>query len=217
MKNAPYLTAGCLVFVFVVCALHSVNADPLYDNGPPNEQNGSEMTHWIEAEDFTLNAPAILTDIRFWDFEFTDAFQGSITWQIYSTDSAGRPETVLFSGTGMNLTHTATGLSHGNTLEFVVNFDIGAVVLPAGDYWLGLHNGPLTFTQAVGFYWETTDPNGTFSGESDVAPFGDQNPFVPTNLEHAFIINVPEGKTVALLLEALGLFGLFATRRVRLR
>ena len=41
----------------------------IYDNGGPDQQNGNEMTEWIQAEDFNLSADSTLTSVNFWDIE----------------------------------------------------------------------------------------------------------------------------------------------------
>ena len=38
----------------------------LYNGGLPNHQNGNELTMWVQANDFSLAAPATVTGIRFW-------------------------------------------------------------------------------------------------------------------------------------------------------
>ncbi len=50
----------------------------------------------------------------------------------------------VFTGTSTNLTHVATGFIFFGYLEYITTFDITPVSLPAGAYWLALHNGPLT-------------------------------------------------------------------------
>ena len=41
----------------------------IYDNGGPNQLGGSEMTRFIQAEDFVLSAATKFTDVRFWSLE----------------------------------------------------------------------------------------------------------------------------------------------------
>jgi hypothetical protein len=218
MKTTVRVPALCFVLALTAAiALRSAQAVLLYDNGAPDQQNGNEMTQWIQAEDFTLGGAAVLGSVQFWDLEQSGAFQGSIIWQIYSNSGSNQPGALLFSGTALNLTHTATGLNGpGGLMEFVDTFDVGAVSLTAGTFWLGLHNGPLTTTNRVEFYWETTALNGRAGGQEDIAPFGDG--FTANGQEKAFLLNgtvggsVPDTGTSGLLL-GLGLLGVFFTQR----
>jgi len=171
---------GFLPVISLVGAL-TIQAGALYDNGPPDRTNGFEMTHWIEADDFTLDAPARLENVKFWNFESSGSFEGSIVWQIYSNAEvppnsaccpADIPGTLLFSGTSTNLTHVATGFIFFGYAEFITTFDITPVSLPAGTYWLALHNGPLTNDTSLGrVFWETTSNVGARESLSRVSPF----------------------------------------------
>lgn len=187
------LTLGFLVSL-------TANAGLIYDNGAPDQASGNEMTQWIQAEDFNLANPEILTDIRFWNIEDPAAagYQGSITWQIYS-DSAGMPDTVLFSGT-VSPTRLATGLLVSDSFqEYQNDFSVGSISLAAGTYWLGLHNGPLATDTRSEFYWETTSggPNPVSYGQEDETPFGD-GAWFNNSREHAFQLYnvVPEPSTL---------------------
>src|SRR5205807_4731639 len=146
----------------------------IYDNGAPNQDSGDEATHWIEAEDFTFAAPAIITDVRFWSVEGTPGYNGSITWTIYN-NGVNQPGTAVATGNTALVTRTPTGMTcvcAGNNYTEVQNdFSIGPVALATGTYWLGMHNGPLTHDTLDHFYWETTNVNTTITGRSDETPF----------------------------------------------
>ena len=187
----------------------------IYNNGAPNLANGNEMTQWMQAEDFTLASPAVVNDVIFWDIEATSAYQGSIYWSI-NANNAGTPGAQLFSGTEAAVTRTATGGSAFGLTEFQNEFSIAPVSIPAGSYWLELHNGPVTSTTRADFYWETTGTGAGVFGQEDVAPFGDG--FSSNGQEHAFeLLNVeavPEPSTWAW---GLSLLGAVAFPRVRRR
>jgi hypothetical protein len=80
-----------------------------HDNGGPNWSNGSEMTMWIEAEDFALASPATITDVRFWTIQQPSqpGYNGSIVWTLYS-DAGGSPGGILDRGTA-SATRVDTG------------------------------------------------------------------------------------------------------------
>jgi len=162
----------------------------IYDNGGPNQQNGNEMTEWIQAEDFNLSADSTLMIVNFWDIEAPGggAYQGEIDWTLYA-DAGGMPGAAFASGTAAGVDVTRTFIQCcvlGLFDEYSNTFNISpGVALTAGTtYWLGLHNGPLTFTTRSEFYWETTNFNGTFTGHEDQAPF--DGVWFDNAQEHAF-------------------------------
>ena len=107
-----------------------------------------------------------MENVKFWDFEGIGSFVGSIVWQIYSNAENNRPGALLFNGTSTNLTHVATGFIVFGYAEYITTFDIAPVSLPAGTYWLALHNGPLTNDTNLGrVYWEN---NGQRRCEAEV-------------------------------------------------
>ena len=132
----------------------------------------TRLTHWIEADDFTLDTAARLEGVKVWSFEGAGSFEGSILWQIYSNSANNTPGTLLFTGTSTNLTHVATGFVYFGYAEHIITFDITPTTLTAGTYWLALHNGPLTNDSVLGrVYWETTSTLGARGSRSDISPF----------------------------------------------
>jgi hypothetical protein len=86
--------------------------------------------------------------------------------------------------------------------------------LPAGSYWLELHNGPLTQTTDSSFYWETTSFGTLPHGESQAAPF--TGPFMIASSDHAFQVqSVPEPAVVMQVCTGLGMLGTAMRRRRR--
>jgi hypothetical protein len=174
----------------------------IYDNGGPDQQNGNEMTEWIQAEDFTLTADSTLTSVNFWDIEEPGggAYQGEIDWVLY-TDAGGQPGAAFASGAAVGAAVTRTFIQCcvlGTFDEYSLSFNISpGIPLTAGTtYWLGLHNGPLAFTNYSFFYWETTAFNGTYTGHEDDAPF--DGAWLDNLMEHAFNLGGGAGGGITL-------------------
>lgn len=159
-----------LVF-FILAGSTGVNAAMIYDSGAPNLRSGYEMSNWIEAEQFTLTASTTVESVKFWDLEHIGFFQSTVPWAIYSNSGSNTPGTLIASGISINLSHLLTGRNDGfGFIEFVNTFNITPVSLPAGTYWLAMHNGPLSFlVQQV--YWETSAIQSSIPSRSDISPF----------------------------------------------
>jgi hypothetical protein len=182
-----------LLCSFVLIGSLGTNAAQIYDNGSPDLLNGFEMSNWIEADQFTLTTGATVQSVKFWDLERIGFFQNTIPWAIYSNNGSNKPGNLIASGFSSNLTHILTGRTDGfGYIEFVSTFDITPVSLPAGAYWLALHNGPLSYRiQQV--YWETATHPSTIPSQCDIAPFNGnwQNNFSSNNPapKLAFLLN----------------------------
>src|SRR5262245_14562778 len=99
----------------------------IYDNGSPNQFDGSELTSFLQAEDFTLSGTSTFDTIRFWTLEDAASYSGSIFWAIYA-DNGGEPGSILFSSEGVP--------SRANTLmsallldEFVYTLAVPSITL----------------------------------------------------------------------------------------
>jgi hypothetical protein len=183
----------------------------LVTNGAPNNTNGNEFTQWVQAENFTLTSAATIGGIRFWagSSNSVDPFAGQIWWAIASASSPfGSPTAILASGQQAGARTLQGANTFGGSVwqhELSVN-----VALAAGDYYLLLHNGPLSQTTRADYYWVTTDTpnaptgiecesgNGAFPG--DLATCG----WAENGQEHAFELYaatnvVPEPSTYALM------------------
>jgi hypothetical protein len=206
---------AALTLLLMVAFAHADNI--IYNNGGPNQQNGNEMTEWVQTEDFTLTSGQTISDIHFWDVD-SGGYAGSITWWIVG-DSGGNPNFNDILGTGnLDVTRVATGNCLFFGCEYEDSWNINPLSLAPGTYHLALHNGPVSFDSRSEFYWETTDPNGTPTGrECDLtsACYGSWN---DNGQEHAFYLSggvatTPEPGTLALM--ATGLLGVFSQLRRR--
>ncbi len=149
-----------LSLVMSVAAAASASQDAaLWDTSPP-AGGGPELTTQLVANDFTVGSPVSIGRFRFWSL---DAFQGtypgflgSIYWALYANDPGQRaPGSLVASGLSEDVVRTPTSYTfpfpgYGPITQNDVT--IGAVVLPAGDYWLAIHNGPLSDTRVNTFY-----------------------------------------------------------------
>ena len=101
---------------------------------------------------------------------------GSITWEIASSNPGflGIAENVLASGL-VTPTYAATGTQHVQGFdEFTADFDIPALTIGPGRYYLVLHAGPLSDAHSSpfdGFYWEASSANGLLEHLVRTSPF----------------------------------------------
>ncbi|MCU1237098.1 MAG: sorting protein [Candidatus Solibacter sp.] len=180
----------------------SAQAGVLWDNGGPAVSNvgGSGMSDTIQAEDFQLFGSNILSSITFWNLQSAPAdYLGSINWQILK-DAGGSPGALVDFGTATP-TRTAAGTMLGLDV-FQNSFNLSTLLL-GGNYWLTLHNGPVSSTGFTDFYWTWTDLNGTNTGTNRGQELGLDPPasgYTTNDQEHAFVVsgdNVPEPGTIA--------------------
>jgi hypothetical protein len=144
----------------VVLSTVPLRASVIFNNGSPNQLDGSNITGFVAADDFVLGSPATLGGGSFWssaNFDpFGSSFAGTIGWAILA-DSGGSPGSILFSGSDSSPALTDTGNTIFGTHEWRIDFSFGSVNLNAGTYWLALHEGALgTPDDGTTIFWDTT-------------------------------------------------------------
>lgn len=186
------LTLLAMCLLHLVMLIPSANAGIVFDNGGPNQNGGNEMTDFLQSEDFILGGPALITDVHFWDLQLVPGdYKGAIYWAL-QYDQNGVPGLIAASGLTSAVTHTSTGLFDitGTYAEYVNSFNITPATLPAGTYWLTLHDGDVTDINFANFYWEWSADIGDGQEFDLIAGLWDSN-----GADHAFYLTgtpVPE-------------------------
>jgi hypothetical protein len=129
---------GLMALTIVLGLGGAARADLLYGTTIPdsiNTEGSLDMTGNNVAASFGFGTAATITDIRFWSWEGSPGYTGSITWSIYQ-DNGGTIGATLISETTSNVSRTDSG-NGGFDNDISMSVSLGA-----GIYWLGLHNGP---------------------------------------------------------------------------
>jgi hypothetical protein len=200
------ISARATVLALMLGVSQAATALTVFNNGAPDFVTGTAMTEFVVADNFTVASSYDITNIRFWSAQSAlGAYQGSVAWAIYS-DLAGLPNSSLNAGLA-----TVTGTATVGTVPpgyGVYSFDIPvSFTLAAGNYWLALHNGPLSNTTTPGdMLWATS---GSTSTPASVYFDGG---WVSTGNEQAFRVDgnvsvVPEPEGIALFLAGLAVCG----------
>ena len=206
-----------LILLAMVASAVGAHAQVFYDNGGPNQQNGNEMTMWMQTEDFKIGQDTAWFDLHFWTIETPGAVNdGTFYVALYNDDGAGNPNAIIADGTfTQNVNYTKTFLQAGVLGvydEYRYDMQISGYVLAANtQYHLGLHANPSGGYQTRdNIYWETTNANGTAAGlESFQGPNGGWS---SNGTEHAFnLTTVPEPASMVAL--GAGLLALARRRR----
>ncbi len=142
------------------------SAGLVFSNGAPTlPPFGPEITTHEVAAKFTIAAPATVTSIDFWSYELNAPFggyAGSIDWNIFLQDpNTSAPSTVIGGATGVTPTRQSFGtytVANFTGVLFQNTFNISSLQLNAGNYLLGLKNGPASLTSFNGFFWVESDP-----------------------------------------------------------
>jgi hypothetical protein len=195
---STFLRAGA--FAASLAFSMASSAATVFNNGVPDLISGTQMSEFIVADDFTLASSNTLSNIRFWSVQNAISdYNGSVAWAFYS-NASNQPGISLFSGLA-----AVAGVATGGSTGFGYNayaYDIPiSVTLSAGNYWLGLHNGPTSNTTALEMLWATTAV-----GQGTLGKYLDGT-WVDTTNEHAFRLDgvspVPEAQAPAMLLAGL--------------
>jgi hypothetical protein len=149
-----------LLFLIVSSAAYNLHASVIYDNGVPNRVDGTNITAYVSADNFSIATMSTLTGVNFWSSADTDPYQsqfsGTVGWGVL-LDNGGVPGVLLYSGADSSPSLFDTSAQIGGTEEWELQIELPSIVLDAGTYWLALHEGPLgTPDDGTEIYWDTT-------------------------------------------------------------
>ena len=203
----------------------ALSAAIIHDEGAPNRVNGSNLSSFVTAEQFTLASAATLQGLIFFGSangnNVPSQFSGTIGFRFLSNDS-GAPGTSLALGSDSSVQLVDNGTQNWGTNEYRFLVNLGPIPLAAGTYWLALHEGNMgTAFDGTEISWDTTGsaPAGadrqTTSQLSGLSGYSTS----PPSLKLAFQLldapaynAVPEPSTWVLMLSAGG-FLLLLRRR----
>lgn len=200
--------AGVLGALLGLLGAAAAPAAVLYDNGPADGRSGVALDQGTIAQDFRLHGHARIEAVEVFGLQRfgSDSFQ----WQVHAGAST-QPGRLLYAGVAVPARSVLGGTP--GSLRLLWTLDLPDLLLPPGDYWLGLAGD-------VGTAWASAPANATRPGQRyDADPFDDPfvgwttaNPVVP---EHAFrvlgTVGIPLPASAALL--GLGLAALAVRRR----
>lgn len=217
--------AAISYLLFLGAGTPSTAAPIVFDNGGPIPfgEDGNEATQWLQAEDFSLGGPTLLTGggVYVGFVDGVDSWGGSkpFTYFLYG-DDGGKPGIEVASGEAQIQTVEFAVPWDDETSTYRVDFDFATPVLLDGGtaYWLGIHLAE-DFTSKREIYWVTTEPGQPWSGETGRCLSDDPldtacGTWGDTGNEHAFYLEgtaIPEPGSLTLL--GAGLLALAAARR----
>jgi hypothetical protein len=178
----------------------TAHARIIYDNGPPTQAGGNEVTQWVQTEDVLVNATTAVVSAQFWTAEAPGSWDGTLDYYFFA-DAGGKPASApLVMGAGTDIVKVATGLTDLGYPEYSYTFDLPTPFTLAGGttYWFGLHLAQ-DFSTRDNIYWESMTPplgQGAYGEESAGGLF---NNWFNNGQQHAFnLSNAPEPSTAVL-------------------
>jgi hypothetical protein len=193
-----------LILLALVASAVGANAQVFYDNGGPNQQNGNEMSNWMQTEDFMIGQDTAWFDLHFWTIQDPGAANDGTFYVALYDDNGGQPGNIIADGNFTeNVNYTRTFLQGGILGfydEYRYDMQISGYVLSANtQYHLGLHANPSNqYGTRDNIYWETTNANNTAGGMESLG--GPNGPWSGNGQEHAFnLTTVPEPASMGLL------------------
>lgn len=195
----------------------------IYDNGSFVTSNARGISDFAVADDFTFSGTQTFDQGRIWLLSTASSslgsFSGTLSWLIYD-DNAGKPGSVLFSGTnsGAAITRTDTGANAFGGRIFQLDFPIASTTLGAGTYWFRAKEGALgDLGDGTTVFWMDSPSVTGFSSQQDTDELNPTS-WGSIGRDRAFQLltsssSAPEPGTLALV--ALGAVGGIVARRRR--
>jgi hypothetical protein len=234
MKLKYALMGALLSTAFILNT--SVKAQTIVvDNGTFNNTRGYDISDFANADDFTIASPVTFNTIRFWaadtslvgaNFTTLDAFNGTLSWVVYSDLGQGYPtNTIIAQGAvSSGISIGLTGLLIGANPIFELNVPIvPTTIASAGTYWLRLQEGNLgDIYDNSSIYWMESShlvnvgagSPGTINGRTPsgaYVPITNPGGWGFNDRDSGFqLVSAPEPGTLALLFCAAG--GLLARK-----
>ncbi|MFN5468868.1 MAG: PEP-CTERM sorting domain-containing protein [Pirellulaceae bacterium] len=183
----------------------------VYDNGSPTIADGSEVTNFVVANDFTLSSATNVTGgaIYIAGFGGVGNWDGTFDYWVFA-DNSNTVGAALTNGSGVSVTSTSIGAGawpHGGN-TFRIDFNLASPFLAAAatKYWFGVHLS--TNYNRDNIFWIRTPQisqalQGRGNSGSENGTFN--NWTAPAATENAFYLNgspaggpVPEPTSLAI-------------------
>lgn len=170
--SIPHRSIAPALILALFCTA-PLSAQVVVEGGAPNGQVGWQISGDTRlATAFTIGSGGVAFDgIRFWGIADVP-YSPDIYWQILG-DASGAPndDTIAAEGhavaTGSNSTALASAPGYSS---WQFDLAVGPQSLPAGTFWLALHDGVLDPTGMIvtstDLYWESTDDGPPSMSES---------------------------------------------------
>lgn len=138
----------------------ALSAAVIYDGGGPNGADGTNLSSFVAAQQFTLTNAATLQGLMFFGSaninNVPSQFGGTIGFRIL-LDNAGAPGAGQALGSDSTVQLINNGTQNLGTDEYRFLVNLGSIPLGNGTYWLALHEGTMgTASDGTTISWKIT-------------------------------------------------------------